>query len=713
MSESNSRRRQNLRRLLAPKHIAFIGGSDADYSARQCALRFNGPVWGVNPRRTEMGGQPCFPTVRDLPEAPDAVFLATPRSATREVISDLRDMGAGGVVCFTAGYGETGAEGKLEEKKLVEEAGYLSLVGPNCYGLINYIHDATLWPFGAGSSQCEKGVALIMQSGMITADMAMNQRSVPLAYVISAGNQAALAVEDFIDVLVDSPEVSAFGIYIEGIQDVGKFARSCLNALAANKPVVVMKAGSSSIGSRLAVSHTGSLSGADEAHDALFKRLGIVRVYSPEILLETLKFMTVSGIPKGNRVAAFTCSGGEALMVADYCENAGLELPQPSDESRRLLTSLLPDIATVSNPLDYTTPLWGNEEIMPEVFKAALSDGFDAAVFIQDYPPEEFDADNRFYRADGNSYMAAVNAAGIPAGICSELAENFDRESREIYVAGGVTPMQGFDRGLDAIVLASGYYRNRQQIMRDPSWQEFSRIECPSPDFGDLHFINARLINEWQSKKLLEDAGLSVPAGKLIAFDEANSERTIQDIEQIGYPLVVKLVSDEIAHKTEMGAVFVGVDSEESFRDSVGQIIQVVNDNDLKDKSQGILVEEMVSNTVHELLVGIKRDAQFGLVMVIASGGILVELYRDAVTLLLPVSENHIKQALSELKCYPLFNGYRGKPECDIDDLVKNILCIAHFAESRADNLLEMDVNPLLVTAERSVAVDALIRVSR
>ena len=707
MSDSYSRRRQNLKRLLAPNHIAFIGGSDADYSARQCALRFAGSVWGVNPRRTEMGGEPCFPTVKDLPEAPDAVFLATPRSATMEVIADLRDMGAGGVVCFTAGYGETGAEGKLAEKKLVEQAGDLALVGPNCYGLINYIHNATLWPFGAGSSQCEKGIALIMQSGMITADMAMNQRSVPLAYVISAGNQAALAVEDYIDVLVDSPHVTAFGVYIEGIQDIGKFARACLKALAANKPVVVMKAGSSSIGSQLAVSHTGSLSGADEAHDALFKRLGIVRVYAPEILLETLKFMTISGIPKGNRVAAFTCSGGEALMVADYCENAGLELPQPSDESRKRLTSLLPDIATVSNPLDYTTPLWGNEEVMPKVFEAALADGFDAAVFIQDYPPEEFDADNSFYRADGKSYMSAVTAAGIPAGICSELAENFDRESREMYVAGGVTPMQGFDRGLDAIVLASAYNRNRQQILDDKLWQAFSTVQSDTSVSSE-----SRLINEWESKNLLKAAGLPVPAGKLITLDEANSEITLQDIEKIRYPLVVKLVSNEIAHKTEMGVVFVGVDSDQSLRDSVNQILQIVDRNQLQEKCQGVLLEEMVDHSVHELLVGIKKDAQFGLVMVIASGGILVELYRDAVTLLLPVTENQVKQGLSELKCYPLFNGYRGKPKCDIDDLVKNILSIADFAQSRSHDLLEMDVNPLMVTSAGSVAVDALIRVS-
>ena len=183
------RRRANLGRLLNPKHIAFVGGSDADYSARQCAELFDGPVWGVNPKRETLGGLPCYSSVLDLPEAPDAVFIATPRDSTTQVIQQLSDMGAGGAACFTAGYGELGESGQQAERELIEAAGDLALVGPNCYGLINYSNGATLWPFGAGNQRCEKGIALIMQSGMLPANLTMNDRSVPIAYVISAGNQ--------------------------------------------------------------------------------------------------------------------------------------------------------------------------------------------------------------------------------------------------------------------------------------------------------------------------------------------------------------------------------------------------------------------------------------------------------------------------------------------------------------------------------------------
>ena len=700
----NTTRTRNLRRLLAPRHIAFIGGADADYSARQCARRFNGKIWGVNPNREHMGGQPCYASVHDLPEAPDAVFLAIPRSRAVPVIRALKDRGAAGVVCFTAGYGETGDEGKKAELELVDAAGDMALVGPNCYGLINFIHDAILWPFGAGSYRCEKGVALIMQSGMITADMVMNQRSVPLACVISAGNQAMLAVEDYIEVLTDDPNITAFGIYLEGIRDIERFSRAALKALQAEKPIVLLKAGSSSIGSRLAVSHTGSLSGSDEAHRALFDRLGIVRVYSPEVMLETLKFMTISGIPRGNRIAAFTCSGGEALMVADYCERVGLVLSQPSDPVRRELKSLLPDIATISNPLDYTTPLWGNQEMMPKVFSAALKTSFDAAIFIQDYPPEEFEADNAFYRADGISYMESVRAAKIPGAICSELAENFDRESREMYANGGITPLQGIDRGLDALGHAVRYARNRSRLIRDPDMCRFSMIETP----GNAVEASLRLLNEWESKQWLSASGIPIPTGRLVSLGDRQAIE--ESADEIGFPVIIKLVAEDLAHKTELGVVSGSLACRQDIVGAMATIQASIDSHPVND-IRGTLVESMIRDPIHELLIGVQRDPQFGLVMVIAGGGILAELYRDSQTLLLPTNIESIQHGLAQLQCFPLLTGFRGRRQCDLDKLAATILELAEFSQAHADILVEMEVNPLMVLAGGAVAADALIRV--
>ena len=690
---------ENLRRLLSPKHIAFIGGSDADFSARQCAQQFDGPVWGVNPNRETLGGVPCYSKVEDLPQAPDAVFLATPRAAAAETVTQLSQMGAGGVACFTAGYGELGAVGQRAEAELVAAAGTLALVGPNCYGVVNFTNGAVLWPFGAGKHRCHKGVALVMQSGMLPANMIMNDRSVPISHVISAGNQAVLTIEDYIDVLLDDPAVTAIGLYIEGIKNIQKFAEAAIKAITVNKPVVVLKAGKSSLGSQISVSHTGSLAGTDEAFQALFDQLGMIRVESPVEMMETLKFLSVSGAPKGRKLAAFTCSGGDAALVADYCEKVGLELTQPSVATSEKLTDLLPDIATVSNPLDYTTPLWGNTEIMPRVFQTMVDDGYDAAVAIQDFPPTHIHADNTLYRNDAKSFIRACSALGIPGAVCSDLPENIDRESREILIDGGVTPLQGVDAGLDAIANACRYGLIRERLLSAAGQLEFSMIATPANE------STARIVDEWQGKQRLIEAGIDVPAGQLIDINASD-----ELLEGLRYPVVLKAVSADLPHKSEAGAVRINLQDAQQLRSAIDamrkSIAQVAPDL----KIEQLLVESMIEDVVAELMVGINTDPQFGQLLVIASGGVLVELTRDAKTLLLPTDAAQIRAALEALKCFNLLQGFRGRTGVDIEMVVDRIHALARFAEAHQTTLLEMDINPLMVTPGQCVAADIMIR---
>ena len=690
---------ENLRRLLSPKHIAFIGGSDADFSARQCAQQFDGPVWGVNPNRETLGGVPCYSRVEDLPQAPDAVFLATPRAAATETVKQLSRMGAGGVACFTAGYGELGAAGQRAEAELVAAAGAMALVGPNCYGVVNFTNGAVLWPFGAGNHRCHKGVALVMQSGMLPANMIMNDRSVPISHVISAGNQAVLTIEDYIDVLLDDPAVTAIGLYIEGIKSIQKFADAAIKAIIADKPVVVLKAGKSSLGSQISVSHTGSLAGTDEAFQALFDQLGMIRVESPVEMMETLKFLSVSGAPQGRKLAAFTCSGGDAALVADYCEKIGLELTQPSAATSEKLADLLPDIATVSNPLDYTTPLWGNAEIMPQVFQAMVGDGYDAAVAIQDFPPAHIHADNTLYRNDAKSFITACSALGIPGAVCSDLPENIDRESREILIAGGVTPLQGLDAGLEAIANACRYGQIREQLLSVAGQLEFSRIKTPVDD------ADTRVVDEWQGKQRLVDAGIDVPTGQLIDIDASD-----ELLEGLHYPVVLKVVSADLPHKSEAGAVRINLQNAQQLRSAIDTMRQSISQMLPELKIEQLLVESMIEDVIAELMVGINTDPQFGQLLVIASGGVLVELTRDAKTLLLPADAAQIRTALEELKCFKLLQGFRGRAGADIELVVDSILALARFAEAYQDTLLEMDINPLMVTPERCIAADTMIR---
>ena len=409
-------RRDNLERLLRPRHVALIGGRDAEVVAGECArIGFKGPVWPVNPKRDEIGGHACFQRIEDLPEPPDAAFIAVPVDAAVDAVRRLNDYGAGGAVCYTAGFGELGGEGAEAERALIAAAGDMALVGPNCYGLINYLDRVALWPFAHAGSAPGYGAAIVTQSGMLSSDLTMNQRSVPLAYMISAGNQAVLRLEDFIEVLVDRDEVRAIGLHIEGLRDVRRFAVAALKAAWAGIPVVALKTGTSDIGGQLTVSHTGSLSGTDELYQALFDRFGIIRVESPAQLLETLKFLCVAGVPGGRRVAGFTCSGGGATMLADHGERLGLHFPQPGYDTAKKLCEQLPHTATVSNPLDYTTPIWGYPDKVKPVFETMLADAYDAAVTVQDYPLDGLDADKQSYLNDAACFVEATKAAGVPA----------------------------------------------------------------------------------------------------------------------------------------------------------------------------------------------------------------------------------------------------------------------------------------------------------
>ncbi|MEM7194627.1 MAG: acetate--CoA ligase family protein [Pseudomonadota bacterium] len=691
--------KQNLERLLRPRHIAFVGGSDAAFAAQQCAELFDGPVWGVNPKRSSMGNVPCYPDVESLPEAPDAVFLATPKSSAEGIVKALAEMGAGGVACFTAGYGELGKSSEDEERRLVSAAGDMALMGPNCYGLINYTIGATLWPFGTGSSHCDRGFALVMQSGMLPANITMNDRSAPISYVISAGNQSMLAIEDYVDVLIDDTAVSAIGIYAEGIRDLNQFCQVGFRALQLGKPVVILKAGSSRIAAELSVSHTGSMSGPDDAFNALFERLGMIRVSAPVQMLETLKFLSISGPLKGDKIAAFTCSGGDAAMVADLAEHEGLVLEPPGEEVSALLKEKLPPIATVSNPLDYTTPLWGNREVMPELFAAMSADNYDGAMLVQDFPPAHIHSDNSLYRNDAQSFIEACQSAGVPGAICSDLPENMDADTRQIILRGGVTPLQGLDSGLRAISDSVRYGRMRDNVLS---------MQDPLPEFSStVPFAAAKSFvwNEFDSKTALRNYGVPVPAG--LSCERGDLNRAVAELQ---FPLALKVIDPVLPHKTDAGAVRLNLQSEAEVIRAAAELEKSVKQFDPTLVPRRFLVEEMAADAIAELIVGIRTDCQFGQLLVLGSGGTLTELVHDSVTGFVDDSAIAIRSQLEKLTASRLVEGYRGQKSGNVDEVVAAIIRICNWARDHTLTMIEMEVNPLIVTELGPVAVDALIR---
>ncbi|MDP7063720.1 MAG: acetate--CoA ligase family protein [Arenicellales bacterium] len=688
--------KKNLQRLLAPRHIAFIGGNEALYASRQCAAGgFSGQIWGVNPKRRKLDEHPCFASVDDLPEAPDAAFVAVPGSVVPTVVSQLHQRGAGGVVCYSAGFGELGGDGEALEQKLIEVSGDLALVGPNVFGLLNYIQGAHLWPYSHGGQRVTRGPAIISQSGMLSGYLLTNRRSVNFSYVIGAGNQSVLGVEDYLEALLTRSEVTAFGIYLESLRDIPQFAKAALNALDRNIPLVVLKVGRSDLAARTTLTHTGSLAGSDTLYQALFDRLGVVRVPTPSLMLETLNLLTIAGAPTGQRLAAFTCSGGDVAMLADRGEECGIDFKAPSPAASQTLKSLLPAIATVSNPLDYTTPLWGHEEKLKPVFSALVEDDYDAALLVQDYPPPHLKEDRHLYQADARAFMRATREAGIPGAVCSSLPENLDTQIQQFLKDHDTAPLQGIGESVQAIAAATVFGRQRKKHLTQARSISFAIAGRTA---------NSITLDEWQGKKLLENAGIPIPAGELVTVDGVSAAA-----DRLGYPVALKLVSADLPHKTEAGAVRLNLESATQVSDAAKAIQRAVQDYSADLSQECFLVEKMVANSIAELLVGIHNDGQFGHTLTLASGGALVELVADSVTILLPTPREDITTALHSLQVAKLLRGFRNRPAADVDRLVDTICTIVAFARQLGAKLDELDINPLIVHPDGCTAADVLL----
>ncbi|MBL9053743.1 MAG: acetate--CoA ligase family protein, partial [Tabrizicola sp.] len=389
-----------LDRLLRPKSIAVLGAGWARNVIEQCQkMGFKGPVWPVHPTKGEIGGLKAYASLADLPEAPDATFIGVNRMATVEVVDELRRMGAGGAICFASGWTEAGEPGL--QAKLVEAAGEMPILGPNCYGVINYLDGALLWPDQHGGVRVEKGVALVSQSSNIVINLGMQARGLPIAYVACLGNAAVVGLAELTGALLDDPRVTAVGLYIEGIDDAPAFAALAEKARAMGKGVVAIKSGKTELSRTAAASHTASLAGGGAASSAFLRQIGVAEVMTPSELIETLKIFHIHGPQIGTRICSLSCSGGEAGLVADLAAPYGIDFPEVPQATHDRLFAVLGEIPTISNPLDYHTFIWGDGPKTTEVFSAML-DAYDAGLYIIDTP--------RADRCDPSSYQPALDA---------------------------------------------------------------------------------------------------------------------------------------------------------------------------------------------------------------------------------------------------------------------------------------------------------------
>jgi acyl-CoA synthetase (NDP forming) len=672
-------------RLLKPRSIAVFGGAQVQEMIRQCDhMGYKGEIWPVHPKKTEILGRKVYHSVEDLPGSPDAAYVAVNRYLTIDIIRDLAARDAGGAICYATGFTEAGEEGSELEAQLLEASGDMPLVGPNCYGLINYLDGAMLWPDQQGGQRVDEGVAIISMSSNVGFNLTMQRRGLPIAYMMSLGNRLKFDIHDAIHTFAQQDQVTALGLFLEAIPDPNAFQEAVNIARKLAKPIVAIKTGRSEVAKKMVVSHTASLAGSDVLVSALFERLGVARVDSLEALMEALKVLHVLGPLNGGRIGAMSTSGGDLTLLADAM-GPNLSMPPLSEEVTQRLRATVHERIVAANPLDYQMFDWDNEDRMAENFTAFLSEDFDVSLCLLDYPRDDR-CDQSTWGGAERGFIRAARQTGTKAAVLATFSDTMSESLATRLMQEGIAPLAGIDAGLAGIQAA---------VDIGVAWSQ-----PPSPplltEFGKQHDGSIKVLDEAESKSLLARYGVPVPSGRIV--------RSIEDAavaaEELGYPIVVKALG--VTHKTDVGGVRVDLGSADEVSAAVREMSSL---------SDSYLVEKMVEGVVAELIVGVARDAQFGPYLLVGGGGIQVEMLKDCAQFLLPTSRQRVLHALDHLKCAPLFMGYRGAPPADLNAAADVIMAIVRMVEDAPSSVIELDINPLMLLAEGYgvVAADALI----
>jgi acyl-CoA synthetase (NDP forming) len=667
-----------LARLLAPRSIAIVGGGAwCSNVVEQCEkIGFEGTIDIVHPTRDHIRGRAAVGRVEDLPQVPDAVFIGVNRHATVDVVGALSRMGAGGAICFASGFQEAAAElvdGADLQARLLVVAGDMPILGPNCYGLLNMLDGAALWPDQHGAVRCERGVAVITQSSNMAINLTMQRRALPLAYVVTAGNQAQVDLAELGMGLLEDPRVTALGLHIEGIPDLQAFEALAHRAFDLGKPIVVLKVGTSDQAQAATVSHTASLAGSVVGARALFGRLGIAQVRTLSGLLSALQILHIAGPLSSRRIASLSCSGGEASLMADTGLAWGLDFPSLNARQENALRKVLGPRVALANPLDYHTYIWGDEAAITACFTAVQDPALAMICVILDFPRED--------RCDASAWGAVIASAakaqaagGVPVAIVASIPDCMTEQWAQAIAAEGVIPLLGLAEASEGIAACANI-----TAPGDPIWP----VGTGAP---------ATQLTEAESKTSLARYGLQVPFSARVTTPQQAATASAD----MKMPVVLK--GEGLAHKTEAGAVITNLKSPAAVQAAAQNMT-----------CNSFLVEEMVTAAVVELLVGITRDPAHGMILTLGAGGVLTEVLKDTVHAILPVTEDEVCVMLDRLRLAPLLRGYRGREAADRSAIVQSVMAVQAFAAHAGPALIEVEVNPLMCTAQSAIGVDALI----
>ncbi len=686
--------------LLHPKSIAVIGAS-ADFNKINGRTlkalvdkKFAGAMYPVNPKYDNLLDLPCYPTIEAIPGPVDLAVVAVPAKQVPETLRELGRKGTKAAVVFSSGFSEVGGEGvglEAELRKAIKDSG-VRILGPNCLGLVNVAENvmATFSQFSLGPTP-NGPAAFVTQSGALgtaTAGTA-RKRGLNFGYFVNTGNEVDIQFVDVMGAIVAEDNITVGAGYIEGLKNGTALLRVAEEALRRAKPLVITKVGRFNAGARAIASHTGSLAGEDAVFDGVIKPYGVIRARSDEQILDFVDIFTQCSLPTGKGIGFLTRSGGAGALMADRAEELGLTVAKLTAETTASLRSTIPAFGSPNNPVDITAQGVVNPSLMRDSLKILLSDpGVDIAIVWLSFT-------DKFAEITVQGFIEAKAQTSKPFIVCwmgmPDVAVPLMR-------AAGIPYLRSAEPAVDAAAAIIRYAEVRRNWMADESARKATvlpKLALPA---------QTGAVSSMEGQALLAQCGVATAKAALAT----SADEAVRAAETLGYPVVLKIESPDILHKTEAKGVALNLADAPAVRSAHATLLANAKAYDPKARITGVLVQAMAQGDI-ELVIGLKRDPAFGPVVMVGLGGVLIEVFRDVVFRVAPVTEAEALRMLDELKSRIVLDGVRGKPPVDRKAVAKMISAVSLFGAAAGPRLAELDLNPVLAGAHGVTAVDWLM----
>lgn len=690
--------------LMAPRSIAVIGASPRG-NRGTVMLRnireqgFAGPLYAINPKHTEIEGVACFPSISSLPERPDLLAIALPAASSVKALQEAAEAGIPAGLMIAGGFAEgagIGADLQAQVQQIARTAD-IKVCGPNCYGIINVATGAAPYSGGIVKPLTRGNVGYVLQSGALTHALhdTLVGRGPGISAIVTSGNEAVVELAEYVDWLLDDPGTDVIALFIEGLKNPARFAEVAKKALDLGKPIVALKAGRTQRGQRATLAHTGSVAGSDAAYEGLFRKFGVIRADDIDDMRETLVLLAAGRRPAADGVAIASISGGITTVLSDLAETCGLDTPAPSEETRARLSAALPDFGIANNPLDTTGVLAEDPAILSAVADAFLSDPNVGCFALALNSPLGTEG----HRERARMIASAQADIDKPLVCFSVTSFGVDRELVNILAKQRVPLLMGARETILALARWVWFEQRRRAFAAERGPDASGRGRPPALPPGKA------VLAERDASSLLRDYGLRFPA----QGDAGDAETAAKLAKELGFPVVMKIDSPDIAHKTESGGVRLGVQSTAEARRVFAEIMQSAAAYAPRARLNGVLVQSTAPKGF-EVLLGLTRHGAFGLQMVVGVGGTFVEILQQVSQRPLPLCRADANEMIDETLLGKLLAGFRGSGPYDRAALIDTMLALSDAACDMGARLEELEVNPLLVLPEGQgvLALDAL-----